>query len=458
MTAQWALELAGERPQGPLHEVASELIAKFADGAATPGELPQLAHFHDALQRGVPMSALAADLRRLNHDGYLRGAMVAMATGLQRWGRPDVALALGRELMDAVDPELGVRICRAVLAIDEVDGHRYQPGSTFVAANRLLGESLLERGDPATALRHFEAVLSVDVTDPRALRGWSEATRTLERRGVAVEHRTRGLMLLEGLDELELEEGLGGERYEIQRPLGRGRHAVVYQAFDRHVGRDVALKRLLDAGPRASATPPRVLAARFFAEASTLAKVRSPYVVSLLDAQPQHRFIALELCRGGNLRLALRRGLVDANDLPRIGAQLQAALSAVHAAEAVHRDVKPANILVRHARRGSTIALGDFGLAVGPARASASGRGGTLRYLAPELRTRDAQAASVWSDRFSAGAVLLELALSPGPLPEAFDHMDGSFDAAGFVPDGLPDDWSGRLQRLLCPEPEARTW
>ncbi|MEM6294634.1 MAG: serine/threonine-protein kinase [Myxococcota bacterium] len=457
MTAQWALQMGGETTHSPLWEAAGGVIARFADGAATPSELPMLAQFSDALARGVPMSALLGDLRQLNHDGYLRGAMVAMASSLQALPRPDVALALGRELMDAIDPALGVALCRAVLALDEVDTHRYQPGSTFVAANRILGESLLESGDPSTALRHFEAVLSVDVDDPRALRGWSESTRTLERRGMVVEHRTRGLSLLEGLDELELDAGLAGDRYEIQRPLGRGRHAVVYQAFDRHVGREVAIKRLLDAGARTSAVPPRVIAARFFAEATTLARVRSPYVVALLDAQPSKQFIALELCRGGNLRLALRRGLIDASDLPRIGGQLRAALQAVHAAGAVHRDVKPANILVRSARRGATIALGDFGLAVGPSKASASGRGGTLRYLAPELRTRDADAtATARSDRFSAGAVLLELAL--GALPAAFDHVDGGFDATAFVPDALPGTWSERLRALLSADPEARTW
>ncbi len=457
MSVSWALEMGGDRGSStPLHAAADEVVAKFADGASTPDEHPLLGQFADALMRGVPMSALQDDLAQLNHEGYLRGAMVAMAVALQRHGRPDVALALGRELMDAVDVALGVRLCRAVLPLDAVDQHRHKPGSTFVAANRIVGEALLESGDPSTALRHFEAVLSIDVDDPRALRGWSEATRSLERRGVAVEHRTRGLSLLEGLDELELEEGLAGERYEVQRPLGRGRHAVVYQAFDRHVGRDVAIKRLLDPSARSTGAPAKVVEARFFAEASTLATVRSPFVVALLDAQPSQRFIALELCRGGNLRLALRRGLVDASDLPRIGKELRAAMKAVHSAGAVHRDVKPANILVRAARRGSTIALGDFGLAVGRARASASGRGGTLRYLAPELRSKDAPKASVQSDRFSAGTVLLELAL--GSLPDAFDHVDGSFDAREFVPEDLPEGWSERLRSLLAPEPDARTW
>ena len=149
-----------------------------------------------------------------------------------------------------------------------------------------------------------------------------------------------------------------------KRPLGRGRHAVVYQAFDRRVGREVAIKRLVaDTRDDAARGEARVLGARFFAEARTLARVRSPHVVALLDVQPTHRFIALSLCRGGNLRVAMRRRLLGPDDLPRVGAELQAALRAVHAAGAVHRDIKPANILVREAREGSPIALADFGLA-----------------------------------------------------------------------------------------------
>ena len=457
MTASWALDMAGHTDDLPLQEVAAEIGYRFSEGAATADEVDELADLRDALQRGVPMIALEPTLRAISHAGYLRGAIVVMATVVERTLRPDVALSVARELMDAVDPDLGVRLARAVLALPEVDDHRHQPGSTFVTANRLLGESLLERDDPAQALRHFEAVLAIDVDDPRALRGWSAATRSLERRGVVMEHRSRGLALLDGLDELELSEGFGIERYELTRPLGRGRHAVVYEAYDRRVGRDVAIKRLLEPEAQRTGVAPRVLEARFFAEAKTLARVRSPYVIALLDTQPKQRFIALELCRGGSLRLALRRGLVGPADLDRIGSQLGQALEAVHAAAAVHRDVKPANILVRHARRGSAVALADFGLAVGRDPERSAGRAGTLRYLAPELRGGRAKATAA-SDRFSAGVVLLELARAPAGLPEAFDRMDVELDAASFIPDTLEPPWADTLKRLLDPDPEARTW
>lgn len=456
MTVSWALEMAGHAEDRPLTIVAREIVLRFAVGATRPQELPALQAFAQALERQAPLGEVDAALRELSYAGYLRGAIVVLASAIERHARADWALCLARELMDALDPETGIRLAQAVLALPEVDADRENLGSCFVQANRLLGDAMLERNDPHAALRHFEAVLAVDVDDRRALRGWAAATRILEQRGVAAEHRSHGLALLGGLEDLDLGMGLGVERYELGRPLGRGRHAVVYQAFDRKVGRDVAIKRLVEAQTRRG-LPQRALQARFFAEAKTLARVRSPYVVALYDVAPAHKFIALELCRGGNLRVALRRGLVGPDDMPRIGAQLHAALAAVHVAGAVHRDVKPANILVREARRNSPIALADFGLAIDPSPHTADARAGTLRYLAPELRSHSARATPA-SDRYAAGVVLLELALAPSPLPEAFDRLDGPGDPDPWIPRDLPELWRARFLRLLSPSSEDRTW
>jgi serine/threonine protein kinase len=315
-------------------------------------------------------------------------------------------------------------------------------------------------------------VLAIDVDHARARRGWSTCARELERRGQSTEHRSRGLSLLDGLEALELAGGVGLERYELGRPLGRGRHAVVYEAYDRRVGRSVAIKRLLGDEGRRDGIPARVVEARFFAEAETLARIRSPHVVALLDVQPRHRFVALELCRGGNLRLAMRRGLLTPADIPSVTAQLELALRAVHEAGAVHRDVKPANILVREARAGSPIALADFGLAIGLEPRGQAGhaghaghgavRAGTLRYLAPEIKA--GAKASPASDRYAAGVVLLEIAIAPAPLPAEFDRLDPGFDPRTLLPEllgqvGSPGSGAAELlERLLSPDPTARSW
>lgn len=440
-----------------LEQALRAVLTRLAEGAALPREHAGVATLSRALADGEPLPRIEAQLRALSRAGYLRGALVSIAAHSRLRPRPEVLLLVAHELCDALAPDLGVELGRALLTLPAVEASRWTPGGPYVGVNMLLGEALLDGGDALAALRHFEGVLAVDLDHARALRGYNAAIRRIGGRAPS-----RGLALLDGLDEVELAEGLGVDRYELGRPLGRGRHAVVYQAYDRRVGREVAIKRLvLDGEPgRGDA---RVLGARFFAEARTLARVRSPHVVALLDVQPAHRFIALSLCRGGNLRVAMRRRLLGPAHLAQVGAALQHALAAVHAAGAVHRDVKPANILVREAREGSPIALADFGLAQHDARGATSpaGPAGTLRYLAPELRgAADGRppAATPASDRFSAGVVLLELALYPAALPGEFDHVGGDFTAEALVPGGLPDGWTDRLRRLLATDPAARTF
>lgn len=440
--------LRGEaRPDPALDHHLRAVLERLSEGAELPRELPGIAVLARRLAEGAAVIEIDRIVRDLSHAGYVRGALVGLAASLRLRPRPDLILLLARELCDALAPDLGIDLARAVLALPEVEDTRWHLAGPYVAANLLLGDTLLDRNDPLGALRHFEALLAVDIDHARALRGWSTAQRRLGRGGA---HASRGLALLEGLDATELVAGLGVDRYELGRPLGRGRHAVVYQAYDRRVGRDVAIKRLVGDG-----SDGRIVGARFFAEAQTLARVRSPHVIALLDVQPAHRFVALGLCRGGNLRVAVRKRLLGPADLPRVGYQIAAALRAVHAAGAVHRDIKPANILVREAREGSPVALADFGLALADARAG-SGHAGTLRYLAPELRSTGPARATPASDLFSAGVVLLELALHPTPLPSVFDQVSGAFDAIEHVPPNLPENWTDRLVRMLAPDPTSR--
>jgi len=444
-------------PDPALDLALRSVLTRLAEGAALPREHAGIAQITRSLADGDPLPRIEAQLRELSRAGYLRGALVSIAGHARLRPRPELLLLLAHELCDALAPDLGVELARAVLGQPAILAGRWTPGGPHMIANMLLGDALLDAGDALAALRHYEAVLAVDLDHARALRGYNAAIRRI---GGPVP--SRGLALLDGLDEVELAEGLGVDRYELGRPLGRGRHAVVYQAYDRRVGREVAIKRLVVDGEPGRGDA-RLLGARFFAEARTLARVRSPFVVALLDVQPTHRFIALSLCRGGNLRVAMRRRLLGPEHLGQVGAALQHALQAVHAAGAVHRDVKPANILVREAREGSPIALADFGLAQHEARlgamVGAGGPAGTLRYLAPELRDNDTRnPATPASDLFSAGVVLLELALFPAPLPAEFDHVSGALAAADLVPGGFADGWSERLRRLLAVDPGERSF
>lgn len=451
----WALG-ASPGTEANLAPLLNEVIAAFSLGATTPREYGPLAELESALAQQRPIQEITAHLATLSLHGYLRGAVTVIADALLQRPRAEVALLLCRELNDGLAPPLGVALAKATLILDEVADKRLEKGGPYVAAHLLLGEQLEEHGDAHDSIRHYEAVLATDVENRRAMSGWSRCNRTLGAAGDLEIGRRVGLSMLEGIDALENEMAFGTDRYDLGRPLGRGRHAVVFQARDRRVGRDVAIKRLLGDQARRDGVATRLLDQRFFDEARTLSRVRSPYVVALYDMQPRHRFVAMELCRGGSLRLALRRGLLGIDALETLYPQLAAALSAVHEIGAVHRDVKPANILLRDAAASLPLALADFGLAI--TQRQTATRAGTLRYMAPELRRTIDQAATPESDRFAAGVVLLEVALAPAPLPGSFDRIATELDPTSLVPPSIPSGWRQKILRLLDIDPARRRW
>jgi tRNA A-37 threonylcarbamoyl transferase component Bud32 len=447
-----SMELTAARQA--LESALTRVVHEFAEGASEAERVPGLAVLAECVREGAPLVEVDARMRQLNRDGYLRDAIVAVAAELLKRPDQDIALRLAEELCDAVNLELGVEIGRALIRIHTA--HHLAPAKDDLGAraNLLLADTFAHQADHEAAARHYDGVLAYDVDHTRALRGWSRCMDALEGRGHRPRGGSRGLELISGLESLELAGQPGLERYEIGRPLGRGRHAVVYEAWDRQVGRRVALKRLLGAAARRDGLSDRVVDRHFFAEARTLSRVRSPYVVALLDVQAKYRFVALELCEGGNLRRALRRRRVDKDALPHIASQLDSALRAVHAVGAIHRDVKPANLLLR--KPGDlTIALADFGVAIeSDPNSGRRARAGTLRYLAPELRR--GEPATPASDLFSAGAVLLEIALYPTPLPEAFDRLEDPGDARALIPEDCPPSVRSRLESWLHPDPRAR--
>lgn len=457
------------------YAVLDRILARFAPEAPRHHEHAALVELERLLlalrsrrsaQRGMNLSPMDSVIAKLNHDGYLAGALVQMAnTLLDCWDLP-LAVRLARELCDGFDPELGMALGDLVAADPALDDRKFEARGAFVDVHLTLGETLLQAGESARALRHFEAVFAIDIQHRGAQRGWSAAAKREQARGRSVMPTAMGSTLVDGIEELRATAELGAGRYELGRPLGRGRHAVVYKAFDRRVGRHVALKQLLSSAQRDGAAANKALERRFLAEAQTLARVRSRHVVPLYDVHPQGRYIAMEWCKGGSLRQQLRRGQIQAQHAMVLARQLRIALDAVHSAGAVHRDIKPANILIRNevleAEQEPELVLADFGLALGPAKQSRRAAG-TLRYLAPEVR--QGQAATPKSDLFSAGVVLLEIALAPEAPPPELDLLQlpdlrqGSpshasvLDAYALAPELLP--W---LRALLDPDPETRRW
>jgi serine/threonine-protein kinase len=200
--------------------------------------------------------------------------------------------------------------------------------------------------------------------------------------------------------------------YEVMDLVGAGGMGEVYRARDTRLGRDVAIKVL----PEHVAHDAGALA-RFGREARAAAALSHPHIAALFDigATDGTHYLVMELLEGETLAARLRRGGLPEKDALRIGAEIAEGLGAAHAHGIVHRDVKPANVMLTR----SGVKLLDFGLARLQRRPDASGEtasmtglggdvlAGTLPYMAPEqLEGREADART---DIWALGCVLFEM-------------------------------------------------
>lgn len=232
---------------------------------------------------------------------------------------------------------------------------------------------------------------------------------------------------------------------EVLSELGRGAFGVVLRARDPALGRDVALKVMLDRG-----SPEQLR--RFEREGRLLASLDAPGILrvhgaGVADGRP---YLVVELIEGAReldryarpLPLARRVALV--RDAAR-------ALGGAHARGVVHRDVKPANLLVDAEGR---VRVADFGLAVGVDVERLTHSGvvlGTLLYMAPEQVTAERGALGPPTDVFALGAVLYELACGQAPFDGATQGEVMRRIATGSLepPRSLAPEVSPALERVL---------
>jgi serine/threonine protein kinase len=171
--------------------------------------------------------------------------------------------------------------------------------------------------------------------------------------------------------------------YEVVGVLGQGGFGIVYRARQLAVGREVALK--VDNRVLLSDRDRR----RFMREVTAAGRLSGhPHVADVYDAGvlPDGRpFMVLELCPGGSLADRLKsHGPLGVREVRDVGVRIADALAAAHAAGVLHRDVKPANILIN---RYGMVALSDFGLAAMPmpgAESSVTRESLTPAYAPPE--------------------------------------------------------------------------
>ena len=201
-------------------------------------------------------------------------------------------------------------------------------------------------------------------------------------------------------------------RFLIIEERGRGGMAVVYRAYDNVLQRTVALKVLLPhLGANAEFTR------RFEREAITAANLRHPNIVIIYDVGSQEGFqyIVMEYLDGPTLQQEIqKKGSLPINRVVPIIGQLANALDYAHQQGLVHRDVKPANVIVG-AR--DQITLTDFGLVKAANMAKITGEGmasGTLKYMSPEQAM--GKELDIRSDIYSLGVVVYEMLSGEAPF------------------------------------------
>lgn len=198
------------------------------------------------------------------------------------------------------------------------------------------------------------------------------------------------------------------DRYRLERTLGRGGMAAVWLGRDEVLDRPVAVKVLSDT----IAGDPGFVA-RFRREAHTAAGLSHPNLVDVYDfsEEGERPYLVMQFVPGENLAERLERG--RGVDCERLARELLEALAHIHEAGILHRDVKPANVIVEP---GGTTKLIDFGIALPRDATALTSTGlvlGTERYAAPEVM--EGQPATERSDLYSCGVVLRACAGGASP-------------------------------------------
>ena len=364
--------------------------------------------------------------------------------------------AAGESLIRQGDPGDSLLILlsgRASATVSDESGNRHLVGEFGVFD--VIGEMAILTGEPRTA----------DVIadqDGHALVLQSDDFHELVSRhpelGVVLTH-----MVAERLGGGSAD-GLGSkvvDRYRIQRCIGRGGMAIVYEARELDTDETVALKmmshRLMyEKGAKA----------RFQREADILSTLQNANITRVWRRFSAYRtsFIAMEFCDGSDLSQLIQNGLDSGEkNVRKLLGQLAAGLEYLHSQGVVHRDLKPQNVLVS---RDGSVKLTDFGLArtsSEPARDGLTVPGavlGTPMYMAPEQF--DGAESSPAGDIYSLGCIALEVLTGIPPF-----HGQTFFEiAAKKLSDPLPPrrelghgisrKLHALLKMCLAPKPEDR--
>jgi len=411
-----------------------------------------LDEFHQAIARGALTEAVT-----LYRGPFLDGFFLSDAVAFEQWTGSErsrleaeherVLYRLAKEAGEEGRHTMEVDYWQRLFAVD--------PLSERTALG--LARALALAGDWAGALRQaqgFDALVRRELALPPGPRvaAFVEWIRTERIRGPDQQAGTAG------------PSSTGGERYRIEREVGRGSVATVYQARDLKYDRLVALKLLR---PQLVTS---IEARRFLREIEILARLHHPHVLPLYDSgvmeaggRGQVPYYAMPFVQGESLRERLVRVPQLSLEMAlRIAREVGLALAYAHEQGVVHRDVKPGNILLE----GEHAWVADFGIAraldvAGSAALSRSGVVlGTPAYMSPEQASGDE--ADGRSDQYSLGCVLYEMLAGEPPFVGRTSQIVVARHAADPVPPirtlcpGVPSAVEQAIGRALAKTPRNR--
>jgi hypothetical protein len=246
-------------------------------------------------------------------------------------------------------------------------------------------------------------------------------------------------------------------KYELLGEVARGGQGVVHRALDPDSGREVAVKTLISGTDEAQRR-------RFLREVDALSRLRHPGVVTIFDAGEERGqlWYSMPLLEGQSLEKLVEREALGVEEVIRVGRELCAALGALHEGGCIHRDVKPANVLLCEGRP----VLVDFGLTKDlevEETLALSRTGavlGTPGYLSPEQAA--GKPAGIPTDIYGLGATLYAALTGRPPIDGSsfLEVVVATRERAPDLPSSLRDDVPGALEdvilRCLAKEPGDR--
>ena len=271
---------------------------------------------------------------------------------------------------------------------------------------------------------------------------------------VAELHRSDPDQPAAGTEQPPALQGKSWGHLELLERIGGGTFGEVYRAWDTRLDREVAVKLM----PADGADDPHV--ASIIREGRLLAKVRHPGVVTIFDAQQIGDRVGLwmEFIRGRTLEQQLQEeGRCDPAEAVDIGIELCRAVTAVHDAGLLHRDIKTQNVV--RASDGRLVLM-DFGIGREVADGSISDLAGTPLYLAPEIFR--GRAATMRTDVYSIGIVLFHMLTGTYPVQASVvsdlrrAHDRGDARPVRTVRPDVPASLATAIDRALNPVPEQR--